>query len=347
MTPMSGHVPESIGGYTIEARVGGGGMAEIFRARPPPEFREALGRELVAIKTLLPSFARDPVFREMFVEEGEIATTIDHPNVVEILDVGEATSGDLFLVMEWVDGLDLSCVLRSFRRRRLRLHPIAACTIVEQALRGLHAAHTRTDRDGFVHPVVHRDVSPANLLLAKSGVVKVADFGLARPLERARKTLPGIVKGKFAYLAPEQAWDRPVDPRADVFASAIVLWEALAGRHLFRRDDDRETVLLVRRAEAPDVRRYAPDLDGRVVAALRRALAADPDLRPPSALAFAEELAVWLRQQKGWSGSRVVASVVRDVLRAEAPAPPEPELLASAPVPLVVRKSGRPLAAKP
>ncbi len=353
MGTMSAPWPETIGGYLIEARVGGGGMAEVFRARPPTEFAEAIGREVVAIKTLLPSFANDPSFREMFAEEAEVSATLHHPNVIELLDVGQTHEGSLFLVMEWIDGLDLSCVLRSFRRRRLRLHPIAACTIVEQALRGLHAAHTRTDRDGYVHPVVHRDVSPANILLGssegRSGIVKIADFGLARPMERVRRTLPGVVKGKFAYLAPEQAFDRAVDPRTDVFAAGVVLWEALAARHLFRRDDDLETVLLVRKAHVPDIRTYAPGLDPRIVDAVGRALQADPDKRFPSALAFAEELASWLRLQPGWSVPKIVAAVVRDVLEAETAREPRPVQLevrpdarsvarASAPMPLVIRK---------
>lgn len=310
-------LPREIGGYLVEGRVGGGGMAEVFRARPPPDFEEAIARESVAIKTLLPSYAKDPLFREMFEEEAEISTSLHHPNVVELIDFGQTPDGSLFLVMEWVDGVDLGQVLRSYRKRRLRLHPLAACSIVEQALRGLHAAHTRIDRDGTLHAVVHRDVSPANILVSRTGEVKIADFGLARPLDRMRKTKPGIVKGKFAYLAPEQAFDRSVDPRTDVFAAGIVLWEGLASRHLFRRDDDLETVLLVRQAKVPDIRRYAPGLDMRLVKMLQRALQADPDKRYPTAEAFANDLADFLRDQEAVVGSKLVAAVVRDVLRAD------------------------------
>jgi len=314
---MSSLTPAEIGGYLIEARVGGGGMAEVFRARPPPEFAAALGRDQVAIKTLLPNYANDPMFRDMFEEEAAICTSLTHPNVVELFDFGEATDGSLFLVMEWVDGVDLGQILRSYKRRRLRLHPLAACSIVEQALRGLHAAHTRIDRDGLAHPVVHRDVSPANILVGRDGTVKIADFGLARPLDRMRKTQPGIVKGKFAYLAPEQAFDRSVDPRTDIFAAGIVLWEALASRHLFRRDDDLETVLLVRQARVPDIRRFAPGLDSRVVVALRQALAPDPQKRLSSAAAFADELAAYLASEDAVAGPKLVAAVARDVRRAE------------------------------
>lgn len=314
---MSSDLPKDIGGYVVEGRVGGGGMAEVYRARPPPEFREAIGRDQVAIKMLLPSYAKDPVFREMFEEEADISTSLHHPNVVELIDFGQVSDGSLFLVMEWVDGVDLGQVLRSYRRRKLRLHPLAACSIMEQALRGLHAAHTRVDRDGELHAVVHRDVSPANILLSREGAVKIADFGLARPLDRMRKTKPGIVKGKFAYLAPEQAFDRAVDPRTDVFAAGIVLWEALASRHLFRRDDDLETVLLVRQAKVPDIRRYAPGSDARLVAALSHALKSDPDKRYATAEKFADEIASYLKDQDAVSGSKLVAAVVRDVLRAE------------------------------
>lgn len=315
---MSLENPREIGGYLIEGRVGGGGMAEVFRARPPPDFAEAIGRDIVAIKTLLPSYAKDPVFREMFEEEAEISTSLHHPNVVELLDFGQAKDDSLFLVMEWVDGVDLGQVLRSYRKRKLRLHPLAACSILEQTLRGLHAAHTRIDRDGVPHAVVHRDVSPANILLSREGSVKIADFGLARPLDRVRKTKPGIVKGKFAYLAPEQAFDRAVDPRTDVFAAGIVMWEALASRHLFRRDDDLETVLLVRQAKVPDIRRYAPGVDSKLVSALGRALKIDPDKRYPTAEQFADDIAGYLAAQDAVSGAKLVAAVVRDVLRADA-----------------------------
>ncbi|MBI2390300.1 MAG: serine/threonine protein kinase [Deltaproteobacteria bacterium] len=315
---MSDPVPKEIGGYAIEGRVGGGGMAEVFRARPPPDFIEAIGCDIVAVKTLLPAYAKEAQFREMFAEEAEISTSLQHPNVVELFDFGEAADGSLFLVMEWVDGVDLGQVLRSYRRRRLRLHPFAACSIIEQALRGLHAAHTRVDRDGVLHPVVHRDVSPANILVSRAGAAKIADFGLARPLDRVRRTQPGIVKGKFAYLAPEQAFDRAVDPRTDLFAAGIVLWEALASRHLFRRDDDLQTVLLVRQAKVPDIRRFAPGLDGRLVHALTRALQADPKRRYPTAQHFADDIAAFLEEQEAITGPKLVAAVVRDVLRAEA-----------------------------
>jgi len=310
-------MPREIGGYLVEGRVGGGGMAEVFRARPPHDFKDAIAREVVAIKTLLPSYARDPIFRDMFEEEAEISTSLHHPNVVELIDFGQTPDGSLFLVMEWVDGVDLGQVLRSYRKRRLRLHPLAACSIMEQALRGLHAAHTRIDRDGNLHAVVHRDVSPANILVSRTGDVKIADFGLARPLDRMRKTKPGIVKGKFAYLAPEQAFDRAVDPRTDVFAAGIVLWEGLASRHLFRRDDDLETVLLVRQAKVPDIRRFAPGLDMRLVRMLKCALQADPEKRYPTAEAFADDLSDFLRDQEAVVGTKLVAAVVRDVLRAE------------------------------
>lgn len=342
---MTSLLPSEIGGYLIESRVGGGGMAEVFRARPPPEFASAIGRERVAVKTLLPAYANDPMFREMFEEEAAICTSLSHPNVVELFDFGKTNEGSLFLVMEWVDGVDLAQILRSYRRRRLRLHPLAACAVVEQVLRGLHAAHTRLDRDGLAHPVVHRDVSPANVLLGTDGSVKITDFGLARPLDRMRKTQPGIVKGKFAYLAPEQAFDRTVDPRTDVFAAGIVLWEALASRHLFRREDDLQTVLLVRQAKVPDVRRYAPGLDVGVVRALKRALQPDPEKRTPTAAEFADELAAFLAREDAVPTRKLVAAVVRDVRRAESgihnvgqQEKRAPEL--SAPMPLVRRRAG-------
>lgn len=317
--------PREIGRYTVEARVGGGGMAAVYRARPPSDLADALPR-VVAIKMLLPELASDAAFRAMFEEEAEISGNLQHPNVVELLDFGETKDGALFLVMEWVDGVDLGVVLKSFRTRRLRMNPPIACAIIEQALLGLHAAHSRVDRDGNPLVVVHRDVSPANILLSSRGEVKIADFGLARPLHRVRRTLPGVVKGKFAYLAPEQTFDRQVDPRTDVFAAGIVLWEALASRHLFRRSTDLKTVLAIRDGRVRDVRRYAPDVDHRVAKALARALQHDPERRFQSAAEFADALGEYLVEQR-IDRTKVIAAVVRVVRAAlgerEAPAPNE------------------------
>jgi serine/threonine protein kinase len=309
-------LPANIGRYSVEAKVGGGGMAAVYRARPPEDLRDVMPA-VVAIKTLLPEFAADPEFRAMFEEEAEISGQLQHPNVVCLYDFGQTNGGELFLVMEWVDGLDLGQVLRSFRHRRLRMNPPIACAIVEQALRGLHAAHSRVDRDGNPLVVVHRDVSPANILVSHDGIVKIADFGLARPLNRMRRTLPGIVKGKFAYLAPEQTFDRMVDPRTDVFAAGIVLWEALASRHLFRRSTDLKTVLAIRDGRIRDVRKYAPGLDERVVEAVHCALQQDPDRRFASADAFAEALSEYTGGIRPAIGPTVVAAVVEDVLRSE------------------------------
>jgi serine/threonine-protein kinase len=344
--------PKSVGGYTIEGTVAGGGMAVVYRARPPPELAEAIGCPRVALKMLLPELARQPAFRLMFEEEAEICAQIHHENVVELIDFGSTRDGALFLVMEWVDGIDLAAALRSLRHRSLRMAPPIACAIVARTLRGLHAVHARTERDGTPRSIVHRDVSPSNILLSVDGAVKVADFGLARPLYRARRTLPGIVKGKFAYLAPEQTLDKPVDPRTDVFAAGIVLWEALASRSLFRRPRDLETVLAVRAATVPDVRAYAPGLDVLVARALRRALAADPDARFPSALAFAEALEASLAKFPSAIGDRQVAEIVVDVRRADARDAADaaagrevdtarPRSRATEPIPLVRRRPAR------
>jgi serine/threonine-protein kinase len=336
--------PERVGAYTIEGPLAGGGMAVVYAARPPPELADALGPR-VAIKMLLPELARQADFRSMFEEEAEICAQLHHPNVVELLDFGCTREGALFLVLEWIDGVDLGAVLRSFRRRGLRMAPTLACIVLARALRGLHAVHTRTERDGTLRAIVHRDVSPSNILLSAEGAVKIADFGLARPLYRARRTLPGIVKGKFAYLAPEQTLDRPVDPRTDVFAAGIVLWEALASRPLFRRARDLDTVLAVRAARVPDVRRYAPGVDARIVAALRVALQADPAGRFPTALALAEALEACLARLPCPAEDRQVAALVDDVRRADAAdrdARPSRASLTE-PIPLVRRRRLGPL----
>jgi serine/threonine-protein kinase len=199
---------------------------------------------------------------------------------------------------------------------------------MERTLRGLHAAHCHVGKDGEPKVVVHRDVSPANVLLSAKGEVKLADFGLARPLNRARRTAPGIVKGKFSYLSPEQAFDRQVDPRSDVFAAGIVLWEALAARSLFRRATDLKTVLAVREAKWRDILPYAPKCDPRLVAALRRALQPDPARRWQSAREFADALAEVQADVPEWSHpikiAEAIGAVVADVRAAKGIGPREP-----------------------
>jgi serine/threonine-protein kinase len=216
-------VPERLGRYQLVSRIGRGGMAQVFHAR-----QQGIGgfERDVAVKVLLPEYASEGDFVDMLLDEARIAGAIGHPNVVGVIDVGQ--ENELFyLVMEYVDGTDLRSVLRSAQTGRLPLN--AALYITGEVLRGLGAVHRAVDREGAPRRIIHRDVSPANVLLDRSGVVKLGDFGIAHASSRITRTRPGAVKGKLRYMAPEQLTGKPVDHRADLYAVGIVLCEMLIG----------------------------------------------------------------------------------------------------------------------
>ncbi|HUS66731.1 MAG TPA: serine/threonine-protein kinase [Kofleriaceae bacterium] len=216
-------VPKVLDRYHLVSRIGKGGMAEVFHARlqGPGGFERD-----VAVKVLLPEFSSEPDFVTMLLDEARIAGAIAHPCVVGMLDVGR--QGDLFyLVMEYVDGCDLRSILRAAHKGQLKL--TTALYLVGEVLRGLSAVHTSVDRQGQPRKIVHRDVSPANVLIDRTGLVKLGDFGIAHASSRITRTRNGAVKGKLRYMAPEQLSGLPVDHRADLYAVGIMLCEMLLG----------------------------------------------------------------------------------------------------------------------
>jgi serine/threonine protein kinase len=223
--PSSRGYPKAYGRYVLEERIAMGGMAEIFRAKTATEGFE----KRVCIKRVLPHFLEDEEFVTMFRDEARTAAKLQHANVVQVFDFGEE-DGALFLAMELVDGNDLRRIMDASRKKRVAIHIGEAVQIAIDMCRGLHHAHGLG--------VVHRDVSPHNVLVSKVGEVKVTDFGIARAAERATHTSTGIVKGKVAYMSPEQAQGLPFDHRLDQFATGIVLWEMLTGTRLFTGDSD-------------------------------------------------------------------------------------------------------------
>lgn len=275
------------GRFELRELVGKGGMATVWKAvlKGPAAFEST-----VALKRMLPSLAEDPELVTMFVEEAKIAATLSHPNVTRVFELGRDAAG-FFLVMEWVDGLDLEHFVRFYTDRGDRLPWWVVVQVVVEALSGLDAAHGRIDESGRVAPVFHRDVDPRNVLVARSGVTKLTDFGLAFASDRARLTQPGILKGKLAYLAPELLdGDGTPSIQSDVYSMGVVLWEALAGAHLYLGANDRETLENAYRAEVPPLGRYRDDLPGALEPLLLDALARDPSRRIGSAHELAELL---------------------------------------------------------
>lgn len=230
------------GRYEVLFRIAAGGMAEVYAARM---MGEGGFEKPVALKRMLPTLAEDERFVEMFLDEGKLAAHISSPHVVQTLDLGRAEDDSLYLVMELVVGVSLAALVRAVLRSKSQLPAAVAVEILSQAAAGLHDAHEARTMYGQPLEIVHRDISPQNILVDVSGRVRITDFGVARALERATHTQSGEVKGKIGYFAPEQVRGKNVDRRTDIFAMGICAWETIAGQRLFQGDNPAQTLDMV------------------------------------------------------------------------------------------------------
>jgi serine/threonine-protein kinase len=250
-------------------------------------------KKSVAIKRVLPHLAQNAKFIQMFLDEARLSAKLNHANIVTVFDIGTADD-TYFIVMEFVDGANLKKIIEGVRKQR-GLFPLKeALYICMEACRGLSYAHELVGDHGEALHIVHRDISPPNIMITKRGEVKVADFGLAKASTQIEKTDPGVVKGKFSYLAPEAASGSDVDARADIFSLAIVLWEMLAGRRLFLGENDYATVKLVQQANIPRLSPLNREVDEAFEEVLFKALARKPADRYQSAREFGDALAGYL-----------------------------------------------------
>jgi eukaryotic-like serine/threonine-protein kinase len=270
-----GAAPARLGRYELLARLAAGGMGEIFLAR----LEGAAGFEkLFVIKRILPHLADDQRFRAMLIAEARIASMMAHANICQVYELGE-TDGQLYIAMEYLEGVTLLPLLRKLSKERGALDWGFVAGVIQQATDALHYAHELRERGGDTLGIVHRDVTPTNLFLTDAGVVKVLDFGIAKVKDVSANTQAGTVKGKYAYMAPEQLRGAAVDRRADVFALGVVVYEMLALRRLFQRKTDYLTFRAVLEQPIMDIRRYRPDTPDALAAALTRALDRDPAAR--------------------------------------------------------------------
>ncbi|HJZ85978.1 MAG TPA: serine/threonine-protein kinase [Polyangia bacterium] len=307
----AGKIPayaRQFGKYTLLAKLATGGMAEILLAR----LHGAGGFEKrVVLKRLLPQFADDEQFVAMFLDEARIAARISHPNVCQVYELGEQ-DGQHFIAMEYLDGVPLAAVMRKASRDQIATDIRFLAGLVVQACEGLHHAHELTDQDGHPLGLVHRDISPQNLFVTVDGVVKVLDFGVAKEHRPGQKTRTGTVKGKYAYMAPEQLRGEPIDRRADIFSLGVVVFEAVTGRRLFWR----ETEFLIFRAitdeRIPLASELRPGIPDRLEAAISCALARDREERFPTARAFGEAVSAAVTSLGGpWSHAALARHVQR------------------------------------
>lgn len=279
----SGH---RLGPYELGERLGAGGMAEVYVARRagPHGFAKRF-----AIKRILPQLSRDSRFVAMFCDEARICAALSHPNIVQVVDFGEH-DGELFMAMEYVDGISGAKLLRTVASRGERFPPGASLFVAHEILRALAFAHEARDEEGRSFGIVHRDVSPGNILIGRAGEVKLTDFGIVRSAFVDRRTYPGELKGKMGYMSPEQVIGAEVDPRSDLFAVGIVLAEMLLARPLFPGRNELDILTRIHEADLRVLERYGTDLPPDLIAMLRTALARDRSARFQSARDFADAL---------------------------------------------------------
>ncbi|QAT88430.1 putative serine/threonine protein kinase [Corallococcus coralloides] len=268
-----------IGRYEVVKPLGTGGMAQVLIARTHGP--EGLGR-LVALKRILPHLTAQPEMVQQFLDEARIGLRLSHPNLVHVYDFGEA-QGAYYMAMELVNGIDLDRLLRA---NKGPLEPAVVSAIVSQALLGLHAAHALKGEDGAPMELVHRDLSPHNVMVGFDGQVKVLDFGVAKVRAQRTVTLPGIVKGKPLYMSPEQALGQKLDARSDLFAMGLVLYQALTGRRAFEREDELDTM----KAICQEKLTKPPELPTPLWNVLSVALSKAPEARFDNAHAMADRL---------------------------------------------------------
>ncbi|MDB4942648.1 MAG: serine/threonine protein kinase [Labilithrix sp.] len=331
----------SLGRYALYGEIAAGGMATVHLARllGPVGFART-----VAIKRLHPHLAKDPEFGAMFLEEARLAARVRHPNVVATLDVVH-DDGELFLVMEYVAGESLSRLVRKAREAGGRVPPRCAVGIISGALEGLHSAHEALSEKGHLLGLVHRDVSPQNVHVGTDGVPRLLDFGIAKATNRVQETRTDQIKGKVAYMSPEQLAKGNIDRRADVYSAAVVLWETLTGQRLFKADDVATLVYSIINEHIEPPSKYAPDISPALDAVVMKGLEREADARWSTARdmaaalekalapAPAREISAWVHEIAGDSlewrqdlvhriESETSASMPPPMLRVESPSSP-------------------------
>lgn len=310
--------PQQFGDYHLLEKIATGGMAEVWRARA---YGLAGFEKILVIKRVLDELAKDDEFIRLFIDEAKIAVHLLHVNIVQVFELDEV-NGSYYMALEYVHGLDLARLVSRARHHGPFPIPLALFIICE-VLKALQFAHERTDEQGDALQIVHCDISPQNILVSYSGEVKITDFGISRAAFQA-KSLHDVIRGKYAYMSPEQVDGRNLDGRSDLFSLGIVLFELLTGRRLFKAKSRDETIARVRRAEVPSPRTYRPeiseDLEGIVLKALR------PRQRDRfiDAAQMLEDIGILMVREGHRATNNDLAAFVRRVIEAES-GRPEPE----------------------
>ena len=310
--------------YRVIERLASGGMAEVFIA-------ESAGiegfKKRVAIKRVLPHLSEKKAFIAMFLDEARLSAHLSHSCVAQVFDIGVGDNA-YFIVMEYVDGADLKGVIEHLRKTGTPFPMEPAVFIASKLCEGLSYAHELTNTENEPLHVVHRDMSPPNVLITKYGEVKIVDFGLAKATSQLQKSESGIIKGKFSYLSPEAALGQDVDARTDIFAVGIILWEMLSGRRLFTGDTDFATVKLVQKAEIPSISLINKDVPIELERIIARSLAREPQKRYQTARDLGRDLISFLYKNGRPVSPYDIAELVRGTMSARKKAAPTDRALA-------------------
>ncbi|MDX2015788.1 MAG: DUF2378 family protein [Myxococcaceae bacterium] len=323
LQPDVADAPVRFGQYWLLKRLAVGGMGEVWLARL---HGESDAEAPVVVKRLLPHLKEDQEFVNMFFDEARIAAALDHPNIARIEDLGEV-DGDYFITMEFVHGMSFGDVVNAALEAGTDMPVALKCRVVAEAAAALDFAHTAKTEAGVPLELIHRDVSPQNIMVAFDGSVKLIDFGVARAANKLTRTATGIIKGKYAYMSPEQAWGKDLDGRSDLFGLGIVLWEVLALERLFKRENDTATLRAVVGAEVEPPSRKEPTVPRALDAVVLKALTREVEARFQTGAEFKKGLEDFLKKARLPATRAHLAAWMQKLFpeEARAPLPSHPE----------------------
>ena len=302
--------PQQLGKYFLLRKIASGGMAEVFLARS----EGAAGfQKTVVIKRILPNLAEDTQFVEMFLNEARVASQLNHPNVVSIYELGEI-DGSYYISMEYIDGPNLRGLSRRAIDAGQRLEPFMVAKMISMACEGLQYAHDAVGHDGEPLNLIHRDISPDNILLSRQGSVKVVDFGIAKAANQPHLTKSGMLKGKLSYMPPEQIRGHVLDRRADVFALGVCMYELLAGTKPFESTSEVAVMQAILHEPPGDLAALRPDVDAELLRIIERSLEKDRDRRYGSCQAFQTDLDAYLLRKQVSVSARDLAHLVEKLM---------------------------------
>jgi plasmid stabilization system protein ParE len=317
---MAAPFPRPFGKYTLTRKLATGGMAELFLAKV--QGAEGFERDLV-VKRILPHFSEDADFVKMFIDEASLTSKLQHQNIVQIYDF-DVVDQQYYIAMEYIDGEDLQNLIKDGAAQEMPLSVAQCVAITMELAKGLHYAHMKEHR-GKPLNIIHRDISPHNAMVSYNGEVKLMDFGIAKAAERSTKTQAGMVKGKVAYMSPEQARGKPLDGRSDLFALAIMLWEMLCNKRLFLRSNDFETLTAVLKETPARPSTLRPEVDQELDDIIMTALEKDRDHRQKNVEEFDRELTRWyyknVQDLEAASLRTFMQTLYADKIAARGPAP--------------------------